>query len=171
MLRVSWIVIGAMVMLWCTSGYADPTIGQPAPALVVKQLDGTTFDLAAERGHVVLVDVWATWCDPCRAEMPVLDTFYKKFHRQGVVLLGLSVDRPRDEGAVRQTMKKYSYPAALLDIAERNGFGRPRRIPMTYVFDQQGMLRARLWPGGTLVTETNLEKIVVPLLTHQNDSQ
>jgi len=169
MLRLSWIVIGILAALWYASVYADPEVGQLAPALIVKQLDGKTFNLAAQRGRVALVDVWATWCGPCREEMPILNAFYKKFHAQGVDLLGLSDDNPRDLDNARQVMKQFNYPAALLDTAEQNGFGRPRMVPMTYVFDRQGILRAELWPGGTLVTERNLEKAIKPLLTQNSN--
>jgi thiol-disulfide isomerase/thioredoxin len=148
----------------CTSAFADPGLDQPAPALVVNELDGSNFNLASEHGQVVLVDVWATWCAPCRAEMPILNAFYQKFHAQGVELLGLSDDSPRDADSVRQVMQQFAYPAALLEAAQENGFGRPRVVPMTYVFDREGVLRAELWPGGMPVTEENLEKAVRPLL-------
>ncbi len=58
-------------------------VGQPAPALVAQELSGQTFDLAAQRGKVVVINFWATWCPPCRKEMPALDAFYRKYHSQG----------------------------------------------------------------------------------------
>lgn len=158
------ITFGAIFALTAATASADIELGHAAPALVVNELNGSTFNLAAERGRVVLVNVWATWCDPCRAEMPILNAFYKKFHAKGVDLLGLSDDNPRDADTVRQVMHQFTYPAALLDTAQQNGFGRPRMVPMTYVIDRNGVLRAELWPGGTLVTEQNLEKAVAPLL-------
>jgi cytochrome c biogenesis protein CcmG, thiol:disulfide interchange protein DsbE len=167
-IRSSCAAIGIAAALLCSSVHADPEMGKPAPALVVKLLDGTSFNLAAERGRVVLVDVWATWCGPCRKEMPVLNAFYKKFHARGVDLLGLSDDNPRDLDSVRSVMKQFAYPAALLDNARQNGFGKPRMVPMTYVFDRHGILRAELWPGGTQVTEQNLERAIKPLLANNN---
>lgn len=63
---------------------AEPQIDEAAPALVLTTLDGSTFNLAALRGKVVMVNYWATWCAPCRKEMPKLDAFYKKYQPQGL---------------------------------------------------------------------------------------
>ena len=143
---------------------AAPQVGQMAPALVVNELNGTAFNLTKSRGQVVVINVWATWCVPCRAEMPMLNDFYKHFHPQGLELLGLSVDSTHDENAVRKVMKQFQYPAAMLKHATQNAFGPPRIVPMTYVFDKQGILRAELWAGGMPITKQNLETVVKPLL-------
>lgn len=139
-------------------------LGEPAPALRAAQLDGKPFDLAAQKGHVVVLNFWATWCGPCRDEMPALDSFYKKYRERGVVVFGLSEDDTDEAGEVRETMAAFSYSAALARGAEENGFHMPRVLPLTYVIDSQGVIRAMLWPGGTPVTEVNLEKAVEPLL-------
>jgi len=59
--------------------HAAAELGQPAPALVVQELNGQTFDLATLRGKVVVINFWATWCPPCRQEMPALDEFYRRY--------------------------------------------------------------------------------------------
>src|SRR5581483_5761817 len=101
--------------LFVTSDAADapPTVGQPAPQLVVPQLDGHDFDLGKLRGKVVLVNVWATWCSPCRVEMPTLNAFYQRYHSRGLDLLGLSIDEAPDAAQVQQVMRQFSYPGAL----------------------------------------------------------
>src|SRR6516165_12567678 len=91
---------------------APVRIGERAPALIVPTLDARVFDLAALHGKVVIVNFWASWCAPCRAEMPRLDAFYRRHHAQGLELLGLSVDEPADRAAVAQIMKSFSYPGA-----------------------------------------------------------
>lgn len=153
-----------LVSLFCTSAYSAPELGKPAPKLIVKQLNGQTFNLASQKGYVTIIDVWATWCKPCRKEMPILDAFYRQYHSKGVEVLGLSDDRSRDIDNVRKVMTQFSFPAAVLANAKESNFGRPRVVPMTYVFDRSGILRATLWPGGTRVTEEHLEKVVKPLL-------
>lgn len=144
---------------------ASPTVGQPAPALVVPQLDGHEFDLAKLRGKVVLVNVWATWCSPCRVEMPTLNAFYRRYHSRGLDLLGLSIDAAPDDARVNQVMRQFSYPGALASAARVNGFGDPVAVPVTYVIDEQGVIRAQLEAEGPSgVSEQALAQAVLPLL-------
>ena len=163
---LGWRVVGGLgAALLGAVAAAGPagSVGAPAPALVVAQLDGREFDLAALRGKVVIVNYWATWCSPCRAEMPVLDSFYKRYRSRGLVLLGMSVDEARDRPAVAALMQKLSYPAALASDAKVNGFGPPLAVPMTWIIDPAGVVRARL-VSGNAVTEQALSQTVVPLL-------
>jgi thiol-disulfide isomerase/thioredoxin len=147
--------------------FADGQVGQAAPALVVQELDGQTFDLAKLRGKVVIVNFWATWCPPCRQEMPALDAFYRRYHPQGLELIGLSADRPHDRSEVAKVMASFSYPAAMLDDATANDFGSPSALPITFVVDRQGVVRARLTPDETKLTEKSLADVVVPLMAHK----
>jgi cytochrome c biogenesis protein CcmG/thiol:disulfide interchange protein DsbE len=144
-------------------GADPPALGRPAPKLVVAQFDGQVFDLAALRGKVVIVNFWASWCAPCRAEMPRLDAFYRRYHARGLVLLGLSVDEAADVGAVVRIMKSVGYPAALAANAKVDGFGPPLAVPTTWVIDTSGVVRSRLMSGNA-VTEASLEQAVLPLL-------
>ena len=76
----------------------------------------------ALKGKVVVVNVWATWCGPCRAEMPMLDAFYRAHRSQGLALIGLSADRSRDLAEVRKVMAAFAYPAGLLSQATIDGW-------------------------------------------------
>lgn len=144
-----------------------PAVDQPAPQLIVPQLDGHQFDLARLRGKVVLVNVWATWCSPCRVEMPTLNAFYRRYHSHGLDLLGLSIDEASDVAQVRQVMKQFSYPGALASAAKVNGFGEPIAVPITYVIDARGVIRAQLQAEGPSgVSKQALEAAVLPLLAH-----
>src|SRR5271167_1847695 len=148
--------------------FAAMEVGQPAPALVVQELDGRTFDLGAVRGKVVVVSFWATWCPPCRKEMPVLDALYHRYHGQGLEMIGLSADRPHDRSDVSKVMQSFSYPAAMLDDAKVNDFGTPGALPMTIVIDGHGIIRAQLTPDRTAVTEKSLSAAVLPLLQQKS---
>lgn len=155
-------VLGAFFSLAQAQGM--PQVGQRAPALKVRELGGKSFDLAALRGKVVIVNFWATWCSPCRAEMPVLNAFYERHHAQGVELLGLSIDDLDDQGTVRQVMRHFRYPVGLMKLAKENGFGAPMAVPITYIIDSKGVIRQRLLPGRTPITAQVLKQAVLPLL-------
>ena len=142
-------------------------VGQPAPSLVAQELSGQTFDLATQRGKVVVVNFWATWCPPCRKEMPVLDAFYRKYHSQGLEMIGMSVDRPHDSSEVRTVMQSYSYPAAMSEDAKVNEFGSPDTVPTTFVVDSKGIVRAKLTPDETALTDKILAAAVLPLLAQR----
>lgn len=146
---------------------APPTVGQAAPGLVVKQIDGHQFDLSKLRGKVVLVNVWATWCSPCRGEMPTLNAFYRRYHSRGLDVLGLSIDEPSDAAQVQQVMRQFAYPAALASAAKVNGFGDPIAVPITFVIDAHGVIRAQLQAEGPSgVSAQALQAAVLPLLGH-----
>lgn len=139
-------------------------VGQPAPALAATELSGQGFDLGALRGRVTIVNFWATWCPPCRAEMPALDAFYRRYHDQGLEMIGISADRARDRSDVVKVMQSYAYPAAMLGDARTNGFGAPDALPETFVIDQTGVVRAKFRPDQLAVTQQSLAAAVLPLL-------
>jgi cytochrome c biogenesis protein CcmG/thiol:disulfide interchange protein DsbE len=147
-----------------TRALATADVGQAAPALVVQELDGQLFDLSTLRGKVVIVNFWATWCPPCRQEMPVLDAVYQQYHGQGLEMIGLSINRSRERSDVRTRMQSFRYPAAMLSDATVNGFGTPNLLPVTFIVDRTGVVRARLSPDQTAMTEKRLADAVLPLL-------
>lgn len=154
---------GALLPMRALAADAPVRVGERAPALVVPRLDGAVFDLAALRGKVVIINFWATWCSPCRAEMPQLDAFYRRYRARGLELLGVSVDDAQDRDAVVRVMKSFSYPAALAAAAKANDFGAPIAVPMTWIIDAKGVVRARLMAGNA-ATLQSLEQAVLPLL-------
>ncbi len=155
--------LAALVLASCAA-LAATDAGQPAPPLAATELDGSSFDLGALRGKVVIVNFWATWCGPCREEMPALEAFYRQHHGQGLEMIGISADRPHDRGDVVKVMQGFSYPAAMLGDLKVNGFGRPGTLPVTYIVDGAGIVRAVMTPDKVTITATSLDQTVAPLL-------
>jgi peroxiredoxin len=104
--------------------------------------NGKTWTLKGQRGKVVLVNFWATWCPPCRKEMPDLDALYRKFKGQGLVILAIS-----DEDGAKVTAflkeKGYSYPVLLDPGRKVNEQFRIEGIPKSFVYDREGRLAAQ----------------------------
>ena len=164
MRKVVSLLVLMMAIPWGSAVFAATEIGQAAPGLVVPELNGQTFDLATQRGKVVIINFWATWCDPCREEMPALNAFYRRYHDKGLVMIGLSADRLHARSEVVKAMQSFSYPAAMMRDAQTNGFGSPYILPTTFIVDRSGIVRAKLTPDETKVTQDSLATVVLPLL-------
>jgi cytochrome c biogenesis protein CcmG, thiol:disulfide interchange protein DsbE len=141
---------------------AAPAMEEAAPPLIATALDGQAFDLSKLRGKVVLVNFWATWCAPCRKEMPTLDAFYRRYRGQGLELIGISVDFARDVAKTRKAAGAVAYPTALASDIPVNGFGPPEGVPVTYVIDAEGVVRDKF----IAVPNKLLHDVVIPLLPH-----
>lgn len=137
-----------------SSGAAAPasagdgvSAGQPAPALVGTALSGVTIDLTALRGRVVLVDFWASWCEPCRREMPELEALHKQHEAAGLTVLGVTIDEQRaDAEAFLRDEVRVSFPVvhdAGQALASR--WGLPK-MPTLYLVDRDGTV-ARVFAG------------------------
>jgi cytochrome c biogenesis protein CcmG/thiol:disulfide interchange protein DsbE len=150
------------MILGCSPALAAPPIDSSAPSLVVTALDGQTFDLAKLHGKVVLVNYWATWCAPCKKEMPILDSFYRRYHERGLEVIGISADRPQDFAKMRKMSSSLAYPTATMNQITDNGFGPPEGFPLTYVVDGSGIIRDKFID----VREQLLRDVVLPLLPH-----
>ena len=90
----------ALAVLGCGGAREDAppatvTVGAPAPAYAAQTLDGAAVSLADLKGRVVLLNIWATWCKPCRQEMPALDTLNTRYAASGLTVVGVSIDEPQ----------------------------------------------------------------------------
>jgi cytochrome c biogenesis protein CcmG/thiol:disulfide interchange protein DsbE len=146
------------------AAHAAPVIGRPAPPLVGQTLNGQRFDLSALRGRVVVVNLWATWCGPCREEMPALDAFSRRYAPRGVVVIGLDEDKPQALPMAERIMNGAAYPALPAATAQADGFGMPPSLPVTVIIGPDGVVRTIFSGVNGLLTEQTLAALVEPLL-------
>jgi len=116
--------------------------GEARPDYSVVSLDGGRLDPASLRGRVVLVNFWATWCAPCRLEMPLLQRMHARHVSQGLSLLGFSVDRGGADG-VRAFLREHAvtYPVAIVGESTERAFGGVRGYPTSFLIDRAGVVR------------------------------
>ena len=117
--------------------------GDTAPKFSITADDGRTFTPASFGGKVLVVNFWATWCPPCVAEMPSLDAFARQMRPEGVVVLGISVDR--NENAYRNfvSRSRLSFPTARDPEANISSDYGTFKWPETYVIDTSGKVRQK----------------------------
>ena len=138
--------------------------GAPAPAFEGNLFDGSRLSPADYAGKVVVLNFWATWCAPCREEMPALDAYYRRHRSEGLEVIAISMDQPADYAKAREFMQAFSFPAAFARETNAKGYGRIQRLPLTFVIDRQGILRKDGRYGNPLLDITILEQMVTPLL-------
>jgi thiol-disulfide isomerase/thioredoxin len=146
----------------------DPAERKPAPDLTGTTLDGGAFNLADLRGRVVVLNVWASWCAPCRAEAPSLERVSEKLANQGVRFVGINTRDTDDNARAFERRFGISYPS----VVDRDGalllrFKEtlpPQAIPTTLVIDRGGRMAARAL---TPLTEERLRELVTPIVAEQ----
>ena len=156
--RQQWTVVGVVVTLllgglWlATRMLGDElfpvTAGSAAPDFTARTLDANprTKTLADYKGEVVLLNIWATWCGPCRVEMPSIEALHRSLGPKGLRIVAVSVDDPGTEGAIREFAKEYGLTFEILHDAS----GKIRQayqttgVPETFVIGRDGLIRRKV---------------------------
>ncbi|WP_240528566.1 TlpA family protein disulfide reductase [Streptomyces humi] len=141
---------------------------ETAPDLTGADLDGRTVRLGDYRGKVVVLNVWASWCGPCRAEAPELSEVQRELAAEGVQVLGVDMDARRAKGRAFQEEHRLSYPS-LHDPASRQLLRLPRgykaqALPYTLFIDRRGRIAARYLSP---LTKAEVRAVTRPLLAEQ----
>jgi len=115
--------------------------GTVAPEIGLKDLSGKMVQVGELKGRVVLVDFWASWCAPCREELPVLEELYRKYREKGLVVIGVGQDKDAGKAAKFLRASPLSFPIvhdADGAVADRYA---PPKMPSSYVIDKKGLIR------------------------------
>jgi len=132
-----------------------------APKLSLTALDETSVSLDDYRGKVVLVNNWATWCPPCKAEMPELQAYYTKHAHQGFVVVAIESGEPASTVTEYAQAYELSFPIWLDPHGAAVDAFKNWDLPSSYLIDPEGMIRMS-WTGP--INQATLEKYVTPLL-------
>jgi len=117
---------------------ASPFVGKEAEDFKLKDLNGKNVELKSLRGKVVVLDFWATWCAPCREEMPHLEKLHRELKDKGLVVVGINTE---DAKAARSFMKKYEYTfMTLIDDGNASVIYKIDAIPTVFVIDKEGKI-------------------------------
>ena len=155
--KLSWFAVLAIFLL-NSSAFGSDVVGKPAPSLGVTDLQHRPVNLAKLHGQTVLLMFWATWCGPCRKEMPMVQAAYEKFQGKGFTVIAVNVSDDRED--VERYTKKLgvSFPVVLDpegNIAERFGV---IGLPTNYIIDSTGTVRKQIIGGG--LDRDHLEEIL-----------
>ncbi|HEX5658715.1 MAG TPA: TlpA disulfide reductase family protein [Polyangiales bacterium] len=155
----------AVASLWALEAQAvgDGTV---APEIALKDLAGKPVKLADLKGKVVLVDFWASWCAPCREELPVLDGLYKKYKDKGLVIIGIGLDRDADKLAKFLRGMPLSFPVVHDPAGAVANKYEPPKMPSSYMIDKRGLIR-HVHAGFKASDKAQLEKELGALLSEK----
>jgi len=120
---------------------AAPLPDHPAPDLALPQLDGAQRTLRDLRGQVVLINVWATWCPPCRAEMPAIQQAYAEYHERGFTVL--AVNQREDASAITPFLEQHglTFPILLDSDGQASATYQASALPSSFFVDRRGVIR------------------------------
>jgi peroxiredoxin len=137
----------AFGVVWMQSSKYEPlTVGKVAPDFNLPDLADKNVRLSDYRGKVVFLNFWATWCKPCREEMPSMEVLYKNFERDGLVILAVSIDRVTTKKDIPPFVKGLglTFPVLVDSWGQTDKRYKLMGVPETYIIDQQGVLREKV---------------------------
>ena len=141
-MRMKNTLLGLVFCVFAATSLASSGLtGQPAPDFALKSSDGDNLRLPEFRGDVVMVNFWATWCGPCRQEMPLLDELYSRYQRVGFSLLGVNIDDNSSKAMNMAAELGVSFPVLFDSRKEVSKLYEVSAMPVTVLIDREGTVR------------------------------
>lgn len=138
------ILAAVFVIVWLQSAKYEPlVVGKPAPDFALSDLNDKPYRLSNFRGKVVFLNFWATWCKPCREEMPSMEILHKNFEKDGLVVLAVSIDRVTTTKDIPPFVKgmNLTFPVLIDSWGQTDKPYKRMGVPETFIIDQQGVIR------------------------------
>jgi len=160
----SWIVLSKNTAEATADGVSAPQAGFTAPDFTLKTPTGETFTLSELRGQAVLVNLWATWCPPCRAEMPAIEKVYQEYKDQGFIVLALNMTYQDDPFKVVPFIQEYNltFPILLEETGDVASLYQLRSLPSSYFINRAGIIQEVVigGPMSEALLRTRIEQIL-----------
>jgi peroxiredoxin len=161
-------------IVWMQSSKYEPlTVGKVAPDFDLPDLEDTYVRLSDFRGKVVFLNFWATWCKPCREEMPSMEVLYRNFKQDGLVVLAVSIDRVTTKQEIPPFVKSLNltFPVLIDSWGQTDKRYKLMGVPETYIIDQQGILREKVIGPRDWTRLDNLEMVTALLKSGVQSAQ
>ena len=131
----------ALLGLSAPGGAAPGLLGQPAPDFALRSFADQNVRLSEHLGEVVVINFWATWCGPCRQEMPLLDELYGKYRRAGLVMFSINLDEDRGRAMEMAQTLEVSYPVLFDEHKDVSRSYQVNAMPVTLLIGRDGVVR------------------------------
>jgi cytochrome c biogenesis protein CcmG/thiol:disulfide interchange protein DsbE len=165
---IGFLVAGlAALSILASPAHAKIKVGEPAPKFTLRTLDGQKVTADDVHGKVVILNFWATWCVPCRTEMPLLEAFQRKFRDNGLEVYAVATEDSLTPGQ----LKKYFGPLLKLTMVRSlrgSGYDIMGGVPTNYVIDRKGLLR---YAKAGAFDLDGLNEVIIPLLNEPAPAQ
>ena len=161
--RILSVCVGILAMASAPAFAGPVALQKPAPEFVRTDLENRRVDLHALRGRVVLLNFWATWCGPCKLEIPQFVAWQSKYGERGLKIIGVAMDEDADTVRRSSTKLRIDYPVVLGDNAFKRSYGDVSDLPRTFLIGPDGKVAAIVSGEADL---NALEKQLVHLLNH-----
>ena len=160
---IGLIFAAAVTCAWAAS-LKTPPIDGPAPNFEVVTADGQKLSLADFKGQVLVLNFWATWCGPCKQELPLLDAYYRAQHDSGLRVLAITTEDSLPLSRLKDLGKVMAIPMVR---RFKGDYGPLKAVPTNYIIDRKGVLR---YAKAAAFTLDDLNELIVPMLRESADA-
>lgn len=162
--RLAFFAVASVLL--ASAAFGQAAAQKPLPNLALDRIDGEKWNLEDDRGSVVLLNFWATWCAPCRSEIPILVNLSDKYKADGLKVVGVSVDS-ENVAQINKFIKDFEIDYSIVLAVPGSSLSQQKAIPMSLLIDEKGVL-AKKYVGA--VEKAILEKDIRVLLGKSADT-